>query len=179
MTKDEKPAGSAKKPKKAKSTTAKPGGGKAPSRPSVPLWLAPPGGHASQVQGLFFQFDQFQWWTSGRLRALQLRQLQSLIDHAAKTVPYYRDSLRHLAGLSPGELTMEAVRALPILRRTDIQDAGDALVTKELPTGHDSMFDVSTSGSTGRPLVVKGSKVTGIFFQALGLRYHAWHRRDH
>ena len=142
------------------------------------LWMTPPRGSLARVQALVFQMEQFQWWSADRLLAQQLRQLQALIDHAAKTVPYYADSLRDLAGQKAGPLTMEAVRALPILTRTDIQDAGGALVTGALPPGHGPMFDNQTSGSTGRPLVVKATAVTGLFYQAMSLRYHAWHRRD-
>ena len=142
------------------------------------LWMTPPRGARARVQGLVFQMEQFQWWSAERLLAQQLRQLQALIDDAAKTVPYYEEILGDLAGLKAGRLSMDAVRALPILTRAHIQEAGAALITRALPPGHGPMVDNPTSGSTGRPLVVKATAVTHMFHRALGLRYHAWHRRD-
>lgn len=142
-------------------------------------WPAIPAGPFLQAMALQVQFEQSQWWSPERLLAHQLLQLQSLIEHAFKTVPFYRDRLGSVAGLPPGKLTLEGLRQVPLLTRTDIQDAGSGLVTRSLPAGHGSMFDVRTSGSTGRPVEVKGTGVTALFYRALGgLRYHLWHRRD-
>ncbi len=107
-----------------------------------------------------------------------MRQLELLLVHTARTVPFYRGRLQALAGLGRGELTMDAWRRLPVLRRTDIQKAGAALVSRRLPRDHGQSVEVSTSGSTGRPVTVKGTAVTGLFFRALSLRYHLWHGRD-
>lgn len=142
------------------------------------LWPAIPTGRFVHAMALQVQFEQTQWWSPERLLAHQLLQLQSLIDHAVKTVPFYRDRLGPVADLPPGKLTLERLRELPLLTRTDIQDAGNELVTRSLPKTHGQMSDVRTSGSTGRPVEVKGTRVTGLFFAALGLRYHLWHRRD-
>ena len=149
-----------------------------PPPAAADLWMTPPRGSEARIQGLVFQMEQFQWWPPERLRTQQLRQLQALIDHAAKTVPYYEETLRNLAGLKPGRLSMEAVRGLPILTRTDIQEAGRALITRALPPEHGPMADSRTTGSTGQPVVVKATALTSLFYQALSLRYHAWHRRD-
>ncbi len=44
-------------------------------------------------------------WGLRRLPSEGALQLQSLIDHAAKTVPFYRDRLGAIARLPPGKLT--------------------------------------------------------------------------
>ena len=142
------------------------------------VWPAVPSGRMAAIQALVFRMSQTQWWTPERLRARQLRQVQALINHAAKTVPFYADRLGDGAGLAPGRLSMDAFRRLPLLMRTDVQDVGDSLVTRTLPGGHGKMFDVSTTGSTGRPVTVKGTHATSLMAQAMGLRYHQWHKRD-
>ncbi len=157
----------------------------APSRAPKPAaavggirWPTIPGGRSLQVMALQVQFEQSQWWAPDRLLAHQLLQIQSLINHAYRTVPFYRDRLRDVAGLPRGKLTLDLLRELPLLTRREIQDAGDRLVTRSLPKEHGKMFDVRTSGSTGRPVEVKGTGTTELFYRALGLRFHIWHRRD-
>jgi phenylacetate-CoA ligase len=141
-------------------------------------WPAVPPTMESAVLALNYQFEQSQWWPPGTIEALQLRQAEQLLAHAWRTVPFYRDRLAPLTGLKRGQLTMEAWRRIPILTRTDIQDAGHDLVSRALPRGHGTARDASTSGSTGQPVWFKRTRVTGLFFAALNLRYHLWHGRD-
>ena len=109
---------------------------------------------------------------------MQLRQAEQLLAHAWRTVPFYRERLGVLTGLKRGGLTMEAWRRLPILTRADIQDGGHDLVSRALPKDHGRARDASTSGSTGQPVSFKRTRITGLFFAALNLRYHLWHGRD-
>ncbi len=141
-------------------------------------WPAMPIYANALVLALQHQFDQSQWWPAETLVEHQLRQLELLLAHAARTVPLYRDRLGVLAGTRRGELTMAAFHRLPLLSRTDIQEAGAALVSRRLPKDHGKVFDIRTSGSTGRPITVKGTAITALFFRALNLRYHLWHGRD-
>ena len=141
-------------------------------------WPAIPSYVDAVVLALQHQWEQSQWWPPETLVEHQLRQLEFLVAHATRTVPFYRERLRALAGTQRGELTMELVRRIPVLRRTDIQEAGAALLTRRLPKDHGSTFDISTSGSTGRPITVKGTEITALFLHALDLRYHLWHGRD-
>ncbi len=148
------------------------------SRRSGISWPAIPAFVDATVLALHHQMEQSQWWHAETLLVLQLRQLELLLAHAARTVPFYGERLRSLAGLGRGGLTLDAFRSLPVLRRTDIQEAGAALVSRRLPKDHGDTSDISTSGSTGRPITVKGTAITGMFFRALNLRYHLWHGRD-
>lgn len=141
-------------------------------------WPAIAGPHDVQVLALQFQFEQTQWWPENRLLAHQMAQIQNLVDHAAGTVPFYRDRLAPVLDLAPGTLTLEAYRQVPLLRRTDIQGAGEDLVSRNIPRQHGKAFDVRTSGSTGRPITVKGTAITGLFLHAFTLRGHLWHKRD-
>ncbi len=142
------------------------------------VWPALPPPQSAPMFALLQQFEHSQWWPAGTLERYQLRQLESLAGHAARTVPFYRERLRCLAALGRGELTMEKWREVPLLRRTDIQDAEKALYTKALPRDHLPVGEISTSGSTGSPVTVKTTKLTGLYFNAAQHRYHAWHRRD-
>ena len=148
------------------------------SRRSGIHWPAMPAFVDAMVLALQYQLEQSQWWPAETLVEHQLRQLELLLAHTARTVPFYRGRLKALSGLRRGELTMDAWRRLPVLGRTDIQDAGPALVSRRLPRDHGDTSDISTSGSTGRPITVKGTAVTGLFFRALSLRNHLWHGRD-
>ena len=141
-------------------------------------WPAMPTLVDTLVLALQYQLEQSQWWPAETLLEHQLRQLELILAHAARTVPFYRGRLDALEGLKRGELTLDIFRRLPVLSRTDIQEAGAALVTRRLPKDHGQTHDVSTSGSTGRPVTVKSTAITGLFFRALRLRYHLWHGRD-
>ncbi len=141
-------------------------------------WPAMPIYADAMVLALQYQFERSQWWSAETLVQHQLRQLELLLAHAARTVPLYHDRLGVLAGTRRGELTMAVFHRLPLLSRTDIQEAGAALVSRRLPKDHGKVFDISTTGSTGRPITIKTTEITRLFFRALNLRYHLWHGRD-
>ncbi|MFQ5617713.1 MAG: phenylacetate--CoA ligase family protein [Rhodospirillales bacterium] len=141
-------------------------------------WPALPSHADAQLLALQYQFEESQWWPAETLLEHQLRQVEILLAHAARTVAFYGTRLEVLRGLRKGELTLDAVRRIPILRRSDIQEAGAALVSRRLPKDHGRTSDIRTSGSTGRPITIKGTAITGMFFRASSLRYHVWHGRD-
>ena len=130
------------------------------------------------ILALQYQLDESQWWPAETLLEAQLRQLELLVGHAARSVPFYRERLGFLGGAKPGALTPEVFAEIPVLTRRDIQDAGGNLVSRSIPKDHGKARDIRTSGSTGRPIKVKGSGVTALFFEALNLRYHLWHGRN-
>ena len=140
------------------------------------VWPALPNPIDTMVLALQQQFETSQWWPAGALRTLQLRQFGALCVHAGRTVPFYRERLGK-AG-APGKLTMETWSRIPVLERTDIQEAGQDLLSRLLPKGHGPTADVSTSGSTGSPVTVKSTNITNLFLQVLNLRNHLWHRHD-
>ncbi len=142
------------------------------------VWPALPAPRDAAVLALQYQFERSQWWPPETLLTLQLRQLEPLLAHAARTVPFYRDRLAAVAELAPGELTPEIWRRLPLLSRSAVQDAGPALISQRLPKDHAPTKDMRTSGSTGRPITVKSSAVTALFYRAINLRYHLWHDRN-
>ncbi len=133
-------------------------------------WPAIPGPTDAVLLALMYQFEQSEWWPPETLLAAQLSQLEILLAHAVRTVPFYRKRLKAAVKPGAGRLTLERWRRLPLLRRQDIQEAGPALVSRNLPKSHGSARDIRTSGSTGRPITVKNTQITRLFNRAVNLR---------
>lgn len=132
-----------------------------------------------QALAMAMQLGQTEWWSPEKLTGHQLRQAELLLRHAAKTVRFHRERLSDFIRTVPdGGLTLDAFRDLPIMTRADIQEAGDALISRALPAAHGKTFPVRSSGSTGRPIEVLGTDVTSLFAGAFTMRGHLWHKRD-
>ncbi len=141
-------------------------------------WPGMPSQRGSVLLSLLFQLERTQWWPAERLLEHQLLQLTKLAQHAYDTVPFYRQRF-DAAQFRPGDgLSLAAFRALPVLTRREVQDAGAALGSGRLPPEHGRPAESSTAGSTGEPVKVLGTDVTAVFWEALALRDHLWHRRD-
>lgn len=125
-----------------------------------------------------FTFQVTERWQQDRLLASQLLQATELVRHAVTTVPYYRDKFRDQPWLSHSAMTWEDFQNLPLLGRTDIQNAGKALVSEAIPGSHGPHYEVRSSGSTGRPVQVLGTGLTDIYVRAFSMRGHLWHGRD-
>ena len=125
-----------------------------------------------------FQWQQSQWLPPEVLRERQLQQLAPVLRHAHETVPFYRQRFAAARFDPRSGFASAAFFRLPLLTRADIQSAGDALATKQLPPDHGKSLIFGSSGSTGEPIKVLGSEVTHFFGSALTLRDHLWHRRD-
>ena len=142
------------------------------------LWPVTPGTKAGGLRTILQQFRELQWLSGEQLQANQMVQLHALLSHAQKTVPYYRERIDAgmfdpLFGLTP-----DIWRRLPILTRTDIQDNASRLLSEHTPKSHYPLGETQTSGSTGQPVKVTGSAVSRIFWSAVTMRDHYWHKRD-
>jgi phenylacetate-CoA ligase len=151
-----------------------------PPRAHVPgfVWPTIASEQDNIVLALQFQLEQTQWLSAESIEAMQLQQLQSLVDSATRNVPFYRKSLLPLLGGPGNVLTFETFRHFPLLTRSDIQDAGNRLHSKVVPEGHGDIHMVQTSGSTGQPVRVNRTTLSILFSRALTLRNHRWHQRD-
>ncbi len=141
-------------------------------------WPAIPAKTTADILALQYQLNESQWWPAETLVRVQLGQLELLIRHAGRTVPFYRQRLDFLRGARRGTLTPEVLARIPILKRADVQAAGDDLVSRRIPKDHGKVGIIRTSGSTGRPITIMGTDVTRLFWLALNLRYHLWHGRE-
>lgn len=86
------------------------------------------------------QLHESQWWSEHQLRDFQARRLRTIVESAARDVPYYRDRYRPLA------LDFDK---LPLITKDDVRKAGRSLISerKQRP-----LFSGSSSGTTGTPL---------------------------
>jgi len=141
-------------------------------------WPAIPPPVGASMLAMQFQLQQSQWWPPEVLRERQLQQLAPVLRHACETIPFYRQRFEAARFDPRSGFAAAAFFQLPLLTRAEIQSAGDALVTKQLPPDHGKLLSFGSSGSTGEPIKVLGSEVTHFFGSALTLRDHLWHRRD-
>ncbi|MBX3666510.1 MAG: hypothetical protein KF834_12565, partial [Burkholderiales bacterium] len=132
------------------------------------LWPAVPTPEGARMLAMQFQFAQSERWPPERLRAAQFGQLALLLRHARETVPYYRERLAGLDLSRP--LTPEVFAALPLLRREDVQEQGEALYSSAVPPQHGTVDEGETSGSTGRPIRFRLTGLNAAFWHAFTLR---------
>jgi phenylacetate-CoA ligase len=124
------------------------------------------------------QLEHSQWWPAAVLERHQRRQLGHLLDHAAATVPFYGRRLTAAGYRSGRPLTPELWRSLPVLRRREVQDAAESLLSTAVPAGHGATRRVATSGTTGTPVTVVKTQLEQLIWQAVTLREELWHARQ-
>ena len=147
---------------------------------SMPGIISPaiPSQAGAMALAMQYQLEQSQWWPPQRVLEQQCLQMQSLFRHAWHTVPFYRQRLEQ-AGIGPETpLDPEVIRRIPVLSRSEVQQAGQAMHSSALPAAHGESRPVQTSGSTGRPVRLAGTRLTEFFWLAFTLRDHLWHKRD-
>lgn len=147
---------------------------------SVPgvVWPGVPDHAGATRLAVLHQLEQSQWWSAERLRDAQFRQLVPLLQHAASTVPFYRERLAAAGYRSGMTVSPGWFEALPCLARVEVREAGEALFSNAMPAAHAPAIRGQTSGSTGIPITFLATGVSQLFWQAFTLRDHLWHRRD-
>ena len=93
--------------------------------------------------------EESQWWPAERLKALQLRRLQVLLEHANAHVPYYRASFERLQFHPHDIKALNDLQALPLLTKRDIRADTNALKSDNAA----GLARFNTGGSSGDPLV--------------------------
>lgn len=137
-----------------------------------------PSARGQTVLALQFQLDRSQWLDPHRILGHQFEQLRALIDHARAQVPYYRDHLRRAQIFSLAGITPVSFARWPLLTRSDVLAAGDALLARALHAAHGEYIWNSTTGSTGQPVRVATSGLGTLFQDALVMRSHFWYGLD-
>jgi phenylacetate-CoA ligase len=141
-------------------------------------WPVVPSQLNAATLSLVYQFDQSQWWSPDRLLEHQMGQIGRLLKHFRDTSPFYGERLMATGIDLEKPLDIDRFRTVPALTREDIQNAGDALLSKKIPKDHGRLLTASSSGSTGRPVTARKTDVNQTFHRALNLRNHLWHKRD-
>src|SRR5438046_2971295 len=142
------------------------------------ILLAAPTPYGRQLLTVIAQLEESQWWSPEFLQRHQFALLERLLAHAHETVPFYRTRLAALGYRIGQSITPEFWRRLPILRRSDVQDQGDALKTSSVPVEHGGAFKVNTSGSTATPLSVWRTDLHALMLEAIVLRKAVWQGCD-
>lgn len=114
------------------------------------LWPAYEGGLRRRDTPRYLrEYAETQWLPAHDVQELQFKRLKKLLAWCQREVPFYRDRWAQM-GLSPDDIRTPAdVALLPVLTKTDIRAAGDALKATSLKDG---LAYKATGGSTGEPL---------------------------
>ena len=93
--------------------------------------------------------EQSQWWQPAKLGELQVRRLRELLMNANEHVPYYRDLFEQLR-FDPSRVeSLDVLRTLPLLTKSDIRAN-----TERLKANHaQGLMRFNTGGSSGEPLI--------------------------
>ena len=145
------------------------------SRVAGNRWPAVPDATRSLDLALQYQLEQSQYYPPDVLLELQKVQVMGLLEHAARTVPYYREQRLRL---DERNFWIDCWQRIPVLTRSDVQRIGEALFSEALPPSHGKVSVIKTSGSTGRPIEVRGTELTQTMWRAFLMRDHLWHGRD-
>ena len=141
-------------------------------------WPATPPPYSAGLLSVLFQLERSQWWTPEELASQQFRQLNHVVQHAYRTVPFYRRKFDERQLDSAKVASPEHWAEMPLLARRDIQLSGTELHSTDIPTLHGPTKSSTTSGSTNQPVTTLGTGLTEFFWRVLTLRDHFWHRRD-
>ncbi len=140
-------------------------------------WPSLPDDVGAQLLAMQFQFDRSQWWSAQALHTAQDRQLNVLLPHAGKDVPYYRNRWK-AAGLDPDRISANDFHALPVIERLELNQHVAKFESRNYPPQHGKVYQDTTSGSMGVPLKFKATDLHSFFWHAFVMRDHLWHGRD-
>lgn len=149
-------------------------------RSAVPGIQWPPlaTGEGATLAALTRELEQSQWLPAEAVIEAQHRQLAKTAAHAALHSPYFRRRIDD-AGLRPQQLrSLEDLRRLPVMRRRDVQAAGETLFCEQVPRAHAPVTQARTSGSSGEPVTIRRTAVSQLMWMAMTMREHLWQRRD-
>jgi phenylacetate-CoA ligase len=116
-----------------------------------------------------------QWWSENEIAAYQSQCLQSLLTHASRTVPFYKERLQQaLSDYSENSSHLFQLKSIPPLTRTDLQDHLEELTSSSVPSSHLPIRQKSTSGSTGQPVTTYNTQLRKMFMHSERLRWNNW-----
>lgn len=139
---------------------------------------AGPDGRAGLIVSLLDQMKVIQHWPAERIRKQQFRQIRKLVAHFRSTSPWYGRRLEEAGCPAPEQIDEENFNQLPVLTRTDFQDAGEVLYSTAPPHDHGELNSFTTSGSTGKPVTIRATTLADALHWASFIRNDMWHSRD-
>jgi phenylacetate-CoA ligase len=138
-------------------------------------WPLVPYPQVGLVWNAYQELDRTQWLSPAEIQMHQLRQLNELLAHCRKNVPYYARVLCE-AGLGNGEISsFDDYRRIPFLTRELYQQHQSELLANALPDGMIAAEKPSyTSGTSGVPIAVHKSNHDALWWSAFYLRDLEW-----
>lgn len=95
-------------------------------------------------------------WSHKRIKGYQRSELEKLILHAYKNVPYYTKVFDKAGVVKNDRVNMEAFNSIPILNKDIIRDNFESLKSRDFEKRHPILNH--TGGSTGQPLTLYQDK---------------------
>lgn len=128
-------------------------------------------GESAQVRYLR-EFERTQYLPADQLRTLQLARLRTLLEHAYRRCPFYRERFDTL-GMVPSDIrSLADLQALPVLEKRDIQEQRDRMVAGDWP--REDLISNQTGGSTGTPISFFLSRERKCSRAAATIRHNRW-----
>jgi phenylacetate-CoA ligase len=118
-----------------------------------------------------------QYWLRERLVEEQRAQLEPLLRHARRHVPFYENRLDVLFNRF-GDIDWDRWHEVPIVTRKEAVENNNAMISTALPEHQGPTQTSYTSGSTGDPLRVVHSRRAALVHGAALFRAHRWHNLD-
>jgi phenylacetate-CoA ligase len=133
-----------------------------------PLWEIKDGSHRRQY---LRELTKSQWWDAETFRNWQLERLREAVGYAFANVPYY--TVRYAAAGFCGKLrSWEAFRQLPLLRKQDIRENSEDLLSSEYR--REDLVETRTGGSTGTALTLFFDRRCQELRNAAAMRSDQW-----
>lgn len=105
----------------------------------------------------FYHMMRNQWSSSAELEIIRIRKLKRLIEHAYRTVPFYRNLFLTI-GLSPNDIrTVTDLTRIPVISSRDFRKISQKEVISN-KVKLEKCVTVSTSGTMGSPLKIYFTK---------------------
>ena len=133
---------------------------------------------AKELLAMQDQLTDSQWWSVDEMKAWQFDQLNILVKHAIKNVPYYEKLFEKLGFSLDKEINPSAWNQIPLLSRSEVRSLGEQLFAKSYPESLGVSGISSSGGSTGLPVTIKKTELDGFIWDSINLREELWHRDD-
>lgn len=131
---------------------------------------------AKELLAMQSQLMESQWWSDSELREWQFEQLNALLSHAIRNVPYYEGLFEKLGIALDQAVDQTTWGEIPILSRSEVRCLGEQLFARSYPASLGVSGIFSTGGSTGIPVTVKKTELDGFIWDSMNLREELWHR---
>jgi phenylacetate-CoA ligase len=134
-----------------------------------PLWLFK---NNNRELKYLMEYKRTQFYTPNQIKDLQWQRLQTLLDHAYKTCPFYTKHFKRV-DINPSDIRTPAdMLRVPILTKSEIQNYFDEL--KSNCYREEDLIRDKTGGSTGSPLVFYYNKERVYSRAAAAARHDRW-----